>query len=119
MESVVTRSALHDAADGKSVSVMNENHRNASREVTLEGDVVHAVRMHIRAHQGTDVHDIDESYLEIRKVLPKQPHCRYGLGRRYITCAGKHYIRFSGIIITGKSPNTDPAGTVFARLTHR
>ena len=118
VEPIVTRSALHDAPNGECVPVVNKNHGNASREVTLKGDVVHPMWMYVGAHQGADIDDIDKSHLDIRKVLTQQPHCRDRLGRRHITCAGKHYIRFSGVIITGEFPNTNPTRTVVARLTH-
>src|SRR5437588_11493888 len=98
MEAVVARSALNDAPDRKSVSMMNKDHRHALREVTFEFDIIHAVRMYVGAHQCTNVRDIDKPEANLRNVFSKQPSRRHRLGGRYISRTGQNHIRLCASI---------------------
>ncbi len=115
---VVLRPALHDASDRKTVAMVDENYRHASREVRFKLVVVHAMRMSIGAHQRADVHNVDQSQPQIRNVFPQQPRGRCRLSRGDVARAGKDHIGLASVIIAGKFPHADATRAVFARLMH-
>ena len=89
METVGVRVTVHELVDGPGVAVEREDHGAIGREVVVELEAVHAVRVIVggeQAHEVDDVHDADP---QVGKVPAKQPRRGDRLLGRDVAGAGQ------------------------------
>ncbi len=79
---------MHHGVNEPTIVVESEDDRCVFGEEGIEGHVVHSMRMVVRHHQNTQIHYIDNPYLDARNILLQKPRgCAY-LDGGDIACAG-------------------------------
>ena len=100
------------------VAVKVEDHRLILGEERVEVTIGQSVRMFRIRLQPIQIHDIDETNLEIRETLPKNGHGSQRFLGQNVTSARHNDIRLTSRVVARPLPDSDSFGAVNDRSFH-
>src|SRR5262245_14343390 len=70
----------------------------------------------LQLHQ---IHDVDDTHLEVGSILTEKVDGSQSLKRRHVTATNHDDVRVPATIVAGPLPDAQPCGAVLDRLVHR
>src|SRR5262249_35443158 len=94
------------------VAVEIEDHRLIGRKQTVKVAVTETVRMAAIRLQLEEIHYVDKTHLEIRKLLPQHRRGRQRFFSGNVSGARHDYVRFLPLIVAGLGPDAYAFGAM-------
>src|SRR5262249_17050881 len=115
----MARSPVGEPMNERRVTVEGEDDRLVGREQRVEIVIREAVWVLARWLKLHEIDDIDDSDLQIGRMLSKKVDGGEGLRGRHVTAAGHDDVRLAAPIVAGPLPDTESSFAVLDRLVHR
>src|SRR5262249_45379474 len=97
----------------------SEDDRPVRGEQRVKIVIREAVRVLARRLKLHEIDDIDDPYLEFRRVPSKEGDGGEGLKRWNVTGTSHHHIGLGTLIVAGPLPNAESSFAMLDRLVHR
>src|ERR1051325_9106605 len=88
-------------------------------EQRVELVIREAVRMLTGRLQLHQIHDVNDTHLEVRSILTEEVDGSQSLKCRHVTATNHDDVRIAATIVAGPLPDTQPCSAVLDRLVHR
>src|SRR5262245_22646059 len=77
------------------------------------------MRMLARRLQLHEIHDVDDTYLQLGRVTAKQVDGSQSLQCRHVSAASHHNVELLATVVAGPFPDSKPGTAMLDRLVHR
>src|SRR4029450_85094 len=101
------------------VAVEGEDDRPVRSEQRVEIVVRKTMRMLARRLQLHEIHDVDNTHLQVGRVSAEEVDRSQSLERWNVSAANHHNIGLLATVIAGPVPDSQPGSAVLDRLIHR
>src|SRR5215467_14366235 len=88
-------------------------------EQRVEFVIRKAMWMLTRRLQFHQIHDVNNTHLEVRSILTEEVDGSQNLKRRHVATTNHHDVRIAATIVASPLPDAQPCSTVLDRFVHR
>src|SRR4029450_9414224 len=101
------------------VAVEGEDDRLVRSEQRVEVVVREAMRMLTRGLQLHEIHDVDNTHLQLGRVPAGEGDGSESPPRRHVSAANHHNVGLLATVVAGPLPDSEAGSAVLDRLVHR